>query len=100
RRSHPGISTLFLEHHAGISGVSAGSTSAHGSASHGNASPKKTNKGAPVRLPSELKEAEAALRLGWHQPARKFLLEVACEIHTKFCARVQTQRVSIGASEH
>ena len=40
-----------------------------------------------------------ALPLRGHQPAGKFFFEVACEIHTKLSARIQTQRVAICAIE-
>ena len=39
------------------------------------------------------------LRFRGHQPARKFFFEVACEVHTKPCARVQTQCVAVWAIE-
>ena len=39
------------------------------------------------------------LRLRHHQPARKFFLEVPCEIHTKLCACFQAQRVAVCAIE-
>ena len=41
-----------------------------------------------------------SLRFRAHQPPRKFFFEIACEVHSKLCARVQTQRVAVCAIEH
>src|SRR4030095_11998487 len=88
---------LFLRYSFGKSNIITGIPSSARSAGGGNASPKKTNNRAPVRLASELEGADPPLRLRRHQPAREFFLEVACEIDAKLCACVQTQRVAIFA---